>query len=74
MPPPSPRVNSGGLAERKVPLVPPPRKAVPVDHSIHAMPMENVPTLPPRRPSNPLMDDGQSEMLHAWVPLEPEKQ
>lgn len=66
VPPPPPRVNSGGLAERKMPLPPPPsRKAVP----------ESVPALPPRRTiTKPLMDDAGVEDLHGWKPLEPGKQ
>lgn len=67
LPPPPPRVNSGGLAtERQAPMPPPPRKAVPP-------PTENVPALPPRRPTVSLMDDAGNEALNGWESLEPVK-
>lgn len=64
MPPPPSRVNSGRLTEKRMPLPPPPRKALP----------EKAPSLPPRRPTAQIMDDVEIEDVHAWQPLEPGKQ
>jgi hypothetical protein len=67
LPPPPLRVNSGALAaeRRSIPMPPPPRKAV-------AKTEDEVPTLPPRRPTAPLMDENGEEQLKDWVPLKPQ--